>query len=142
LGGRGWWISEFEVSLVYRMSSRIAKATQRNPVWKNKNKNKNKKTNQSTTTTTTTKTQNKKPAGMFQQVRTGTGCQAQWSEFYPRDPQRESTSSGCPLTSTRVKSNIYNVIKINLKEKPCGTSFVLLFSHICTHPCKLLSPKL
>jgi hypothetical protein len=32
LGGRGRWISEFEASLVYRVSSRIARATQRNPV--------------------------------------------------------------------------------------------------------------
>jgi hypothetical protein len=31
LGGRGRWISEFEVSLVYRVSSRTARATQRNP---------------------------------------------------------------------------------------------------------------
>jgi hypothetical protein len=38
LGGRGRWISEFEVSQVYRMSSRIARATQRNPVSKNKKK--------------------------------------------------------------------------------------------------------
>jgi hypothetical protein len=44
LGGRGRWIPEFEVSLVYRMSSRTAKATQRNPVSKNqKNKKKKKK---------------------------------------------------------------------------------------------------
>jgi hypothetical protein len=34
LGGRGRQISEFKVSLVYRMSSRRAKATQRNPVSK------------------------------------------------------------------------------------------------------------
>jgi hypothetical protein len=34
LGGRGREISEFEVSLVYRVSSRIARATQRNPVSK------------------------------------------------------------------------------------------------------------
>jgi hypothetical protein len=40
LGGRGRQISEFEASLVYRMSSRIAKATQRNPVSKTKNNNK------------------------------------------------------------------------------------------------------
>jgi hypothetical protein len=33
-GGRGRQISEFEVSLVYRVSSRTAKATQRNPVSK------------------------------------------------------------------------------------------------------------
>jgi hypothetical protein len=40
LGGRGRWISEFEASLVYRMSSRTARAIQRNPVSKNKNKKK------------------------------------------------------------------------------------------------------
>jgi hypothetical protein len=40
LGGRGKWISEFEASLVYRVSSRIAKATQRNPVSKKQNKTK------------------------------------------------------------------------------------------------------
>jgi hypothetical protein len=47
LGGRGRRISEFEASLVYRVSSRTARAIQRNPVSiqnKNKNKNKNKKT--------------------------------------------------------------------------------------------------
>jgi hypothetical protein len=32
LGGRGRWISEFEASLVYRVSSRTARATQRNPI--------------------------------------------------------------------------------------------------------------
>jgi hypothetical protein len=46
LGGRGRWISEFKASLVCRISSRTARAIQRNPVSKNqkqKNKNKNKK---------------------------------------------------------------------------------------------------
>jgi hypothetical protein len=53
LGGRGRWVSEFKTSLVYRVSSRTARAIQRNPVLKNKkkqkktkkkkNKNKNKK---------------------------------------------------------------------------------------------------
>jgi hypothetical protein len=55
-GGRGRWISEFQVNLVYKVSSRTARATQRNPVsknQKNKNKNKNKKTK--------TKTKTKKP---------------------------------------------------------------------------------
>jgi hypothetical protein len=33
-GGRGRWISEFEASLVYKVSSRTARAIQRNPVWK------------------------------------------------------------------------------------------------------------
>jgi hypothetical protein len=36
LGGRGRRISEFKASLVYRMSSKTARATQRNPVSKNK----------------------------------------------------------------------------------------------------------
>ena len=39
-GGRGRWISEFEASLVYKVSSRTARATQRNPVLR---KTKNKK---------------------------------------------------------------------------------------------------
>ena len=38
MGGRGRWISEFEASLVYRVSSRTARATQRNPVQKKKKK--------------------------------------------------------------------------------------------------------
>jgi hypothetical protein len=38
LGGRGRRISEFEASLVYRVSSRTARAIQRNPVSKNKEK--------------------------------------------------------------------------------------------------------
>jgi hypothetical protein len=38
LGGRGRQISEFEARLVYKVSSRTARATQRNPASKNKNK--------------------------------------------------------------------------------------------------------
>jgi hypothetical protein len=43
LGGRGRQISEFEASLVYRVSSRTARATQRNPVSKNKKQKTKKK---------------------------------------------------------------------------------------------------
>jgi hypothetical protein len=39
-GGRGRWISEFEASLVYKVSSRTARAIQRNPVSKNQKKKK------------------------------------------------------------------------------------------------------
>jgi hypothetical protein len=46
LGGRGRWISEFEASLVYKVSSRTARATQRNPVSKNKNKKQKQKQQQ------------------------------------------------------------------------------------------------
>jgi hypothetical protein len=46
LGGRGRQISKFEASLVYKVSSRTARAIQRNPVSKNKTKLKtNKQTN-------------------------------------------------------------------------------------------------
>jgi hypothetical protein len=55
LGGRGRQISEVEASLVYRVSSRTVRATQKNPVSKKqktkkqkkqtKNKPKNKQTN-------------------------------------------------------------------------------------------------
>jgi hypothetical protein len=38
LGGRGRWISEFEASLVYRVSFRTARATQRKPVLEKKRK--------------------------------------------------------------------------------------------------------
>jgi hypothetical protein len=45
LGGRGRGISEFEASLVYKVSSRTARATQRNPVSKKKKQKTNKQTN-------------------------------------------------------------------------------------------------
>jgi hypothetical protein len=53
LGGKGRQISEFEASLVYKVSSRTARATQRNPVLKNKNKTKqkNQQTNKQKTKT-------------------------------------------------------------------------------------------
>jgi hypothetical protein len=40
--GRGRQISEFKASLVYRVSSRTARATERNPVSKKHNKKKKK----------------------------------------------------------------------------------------------------
>jgi hypothetical protein len=43
LGGRGRWISEFKASLVYKVSSRTARARQRNPVSKKKKKKKERK---------------------------------------------------------------------------------------------------
>jgi hypothetical protein len=43
LGGRGRQISEFEASLVYKVSSRTARAIQRNPVLKKPKEKKKKK---------------------------------------------------------------------------------------------------
>jgi hypothetical protein len=64
LGGRGRWISEFEASLVYRVSSRTARATQRNPVStkqnKTKTKNKTKQKKPKKTKKPKTKNNNKK----------------------------------------------------------------------------------
>jgi hypothetical protein len=71
LGARGRQISEFKASLVYKVNSRTARFTQRNPVSKNKqtnNQNNNKKQKQTqnktikqTKTTKTTNETNKKP---------------------------------------------------------------------------------
>jgi hypothetical protein len=44
LGGRGRRISEFKASLVYRVSSRTARAIQRNPVSEKKQKKQKQKT--------------------------------------------------------------------------------------------------
>jgi hypothetical protein len=52
LGSRGRRVSEFEASLVYKVSSRTARAIQRTPVSK-------KQTKKTTTTKTTTTKQNK-----------------------------------------------------------------------------------
>jgi hypothetical protein len=41
-GGRGRWISEFEVSLVYRVSSRTARATTEKPCLEKKKRKKRK----------------------------------------------------------------------------------------------------
>jgi hypothetical protein len=57
LEGRGRQISEFEASLVYRVRSRTAKTTQRNPVLKNQKP----KTNKQTNTKKKPKQPNKKP---------------------------------------------------------------------------------
>jgi hypothetical protein len=55
LGGRGRWISEFEASQVYKMSSRTNRAIQKNPVLKNKTKQTNKQTKNFTPTLASTR---------------------------------------------------------------------------------------
>jgi hypothetical protein len=57
LGGRGRQISEFEASLVYKVSSRTARAIQRNPVSK------------TTTTTKKPKQTNKQTSKKFLKIK-------------------------------------------------------------------------
>ena len=59
LGGGGRGISEFEASLVYRVSSRTARATQRNPGSKKTNPTPQKKTTEKKTQKTKTNTKTK-----------------------------------------------------------------------------------
>jgi hypothetical protein len=68
LGGRGRRIFEFEASLVYKVSSRTAWATQRNPVLKNQKKTKKKKKDLNKTNK-----QTKKAGEMAQWLRALTG---------------------------------------------------------------------
>jgi hypothetical protein len=65
LGGRdrSRWISEFEASLVYKVSSRTARAIQRNPVLK-KQKNKKQKRKEKKTKIKQKQT-NKKPTTLI-----------------------------------------------------------------------------
>ena len=58
-------MSEFKVSLIYRVSSRTARATQRNPVSKNQKKKKKKK--EKTKTKTTPSAPKKKWASVLEQ---------------------------------------------------------------------------
>jgi hypothetical protein len=64
LRGRGRWISEFEASLVYKVSSRTSRATQRNPFSKNTKHQKPKTKNQKP------KTKNQKPKTKNQKKKT------------------------------------------------------------------------
>jgi hypothetical protein len=60
LGGRGRWISEFKASLVYRVSSRTARAIQKYPVSKKKKKKKKKTNNNNNNKTNKNKPKKKK----------------------------------------------------------------------------------
>jgi hypothetical protein len=61
LGGRNRLFSEFEASLVYRLSSRTARATQKNPVSKNKQTKERKTDRQKERTKERRKKERKKP---------------------------------------------------------------------------------
>lgn len=43
MGGKDRWIPEFEATLIYRLNSRTAQTTQRNPAFKKKEKRREKK---------------------------------------------------------------------------------------------------
>jgi hypothetical protein len=70
LGGRGRQISEFETSLVYKVSSRTARAIQRNPVLKNQKKNTTNKQTKNQTKNQKPKTKNQKPKNSYPLFRT------------------------------------------------------------------------
>jgi hypothetical protein len=68
LGGRGRGISEFKASLVYRVNSRTARATQRNPVSNNKQTNNNNKQTDLQTTTLALSIQYSRFFSMLEQI--------------------------------------------------------------------------
>jgi hypothetical protein len=75
LGGRGRWISEFEASLVYKVSSRTARATQRNPVSKNQ-----KQQQQQKATPDHTPVESKNIWAAQTGLDGGAGCEVKWEE--------------------------------------------------------------
>jgi hypothetical protein len=100
LGGKGRWISEFEATLVYKVSSRTARAIQRNPVSKNKTKNKNKNKNKKNHTNQTHRRRGKSFLGQktyfmsTQQPVSNNGLNFPWSKcrrFYWRPEKRLSS---------------------------------------------------
>jgi hypothetical protein len=91
LGGRGRPISEFEASLVYRVSSRTARATQRNPVSKNQQRN----PPQTTTTKRKRKTKTKKEKHGWRDgsVVKSADCPSKGPEFKSQQPHGGSQPS-------------------------------------------------
>jgi hypothetical protein len=86
LGGRGRQISEFKASLVYRVSSRTARTTQRNPALEKKpNKQKSKTKNKTK--------QNKKKGWRDGSVVNNTDCSSGSPEFKSQQPHGGSQPS-------------------------------------------------
>jgi hypothetical protein len=97
LGGRGRRISEFEASLVYRVSSRTSKTTQRNPVLKKpKPKPKPKKKNFFF------------PLGLERWLSVTTDCSSRGPEFSSQQLHGGSQPSVMP--SSGVFENSYSVL--------------------------------
>jgi hypothetical protein len=74
LGGSGRQISEFEASLFYKVSSRSARAIQRNPVSKKQNKAKQNKTKQNNKKKKEKERERKKKRGEKLMVKREQGC--------------------------------------------------------------------
>ena len=103
LGGRGRWISEFESSLVYRVSSFTTRATQRNPVSKKQNpKNKTKQN----------KTKKEKPHKNMLILQIQDMCLL-WFLYYFKD--RQSYTAKFVLEKKSKKQNKYkNINQLDL----------------------------
>jgi hypothetical protein len=69
LGGRGRWISEFEASLVYKVSSRTARAIDKPCLKKQKTKNKKQKTKKKKKNLSQSEDENSKPIKIRNLVR-------------------------------------------------------------------------
>jgi hypothetical protein len=91
-GGRGRRISEVEASLVYRVSSRTAKATQRNPV-----------SDQKTTTTTKKKTKKKKKEKKNAILFTACWRKNGTESAEPLSPYDGTESAGSQVKQSRTK---------------------------------------
>jgi hypothetical protein len=107
-GGRSRRISEFEASLVYKVSSRTARAIQRNPVSKNQKKQKTKKTQ-----TKPNKQTNKNYRALWgwrdvSAVKTSTHHDNSWPfvTAVPGDPMASPASTGSHMWYTNIHTKL------------------------------------
>jgi hypothetical protein len=108
LGERGRQISEFKAILVYRVSSRIARATQRNPVLKKK-----KVPNQ---TWLQSETVSKQEPGLWRQVGGKYApCKPKNLSWIPRSQAENQLY--CPLTFTHTHTHTDNLVLSHTHNK-------------------------
>jgi hypothetical protein len=113
---RGRQISEFEASLVYKVSSKSARAIQRDPV--SKNKQTNKQTNKQKTKITKTKTQKNKRQKNNKKTKNK-------KEYKERREQKERISFSNDIIKLSIFSLLHTHIPVNLVY---SFSFLLMMS--------------
>jgi hypothetical protein len=146
LGGRGRQISEFKASLVYKVSSRRARAIQRNPVSKKKKKKKKKKKPQ-----TNKNNNNKKERGRKWRIRSALPKLSMHRQ-YRRTTEDQNTPRTVRLWREEAKANKPGSLQAQLSvlciftrtqetPAPCAATLGRLFFHFSTNALWVMAPS-